>query len=148
MICGYAYQVTHVVCGEADGQGTAKHTAALQRGIPTVDEQFMLWLIKNGGKKDNAVAAKGGRASASSGRDLKDGEEFEVPRQGADPYVIKNIVCSVVATLSPLSQTPPYLPMLLGSSAGWRLLLFLSRLEVPVKAHQPAHLPVCDLTGP
>jgi hypothetical protein len=88
-------QVTHVVCGEADGQGTAKHSAALQRGIPTVDEQFMLRLIKNGGRKGVGSGSDDGAAASSSGRDLKDGEEFEVPRQGADPYVIKNIVCNL-----------------------------------------------------
>ena len=86
MFVALVVQVTHVVCGEVDGQGTSKHTAALQRGIPTVDEQFMLKLIKHG-----KVTAPAGSA-AGGARELKDGEEFEFPRQGADPYVIKNIV--------------------------------------------------------
>ncbi len=59
---------THVVCGTADGLGTLKHSAAQQRGIPCVTEQFMLRLIKSRGAAvsaaDVAVPATLGTATA------------------------------------------------------------------------------------
>ena len=106
------HQVTHVVCGDNDGHGTMKHTAALTKGVPTVDEQFILRLIKNAGAPaaaakpaaasgaTTAVAVASSSATAVADRDLDDGEEYEFPRQGGDPYVIKNIVSVPLAAVT------------------------------------------------
>ena len=41
-------KATHLLCADSDGHGTSKHTQAVKRGIPVVNEQWVVWCSRVG----------------------------------------------------------------------------------------------------